>query len=98
MANDMASDHVRACFINPGSTVPRTAAMALSDTFITLLNQIAGCGESGAMLPLTPGGRADLYGEGGQRPRGTYGRDALHRYPFIVIVELKLCALLYGKT
>ncbi len=55
MANDMASDHVRACFINPGSTVPRTAAMALSDTFITLLNQIAGCGESGAMLPLTPG-------------------------------------------
>lgn len=42
-------------FYQSGSTVPRTAAMALSDTFITLLNQIAGCGESGAMLPLTPG-------------------------------------------
>ena len=29
--------------------------MALSDTFITLLNRIAGCEGSGAMLPLTPG-------------------------------------------
>lgn len=58
MANDMTSSDGmarRVCFVNPGSTVPRTAAMALSDTFITLLNQIAGCGESGAMLPLTPG-------------------------------------------
>lgn len=44
-----------ACFINPGSAVPRTAAMALSDTFITLLNRIAGCEGSGATLPLTPG-------------------------------------------
>ncbi|MDE6527930.1 MAG: hypothetical protein K2L78_02645 [Muribaculaceae bacterium] len=57
MANDMASGAgvPRVCFVNPGSTVPRTAAMALSDTFITLLNQIAGCGDAGAMLPLTPG-------------------------------------------
>ena len=45
----------RICFINPGSTVPRTAAMALSDTFITLLNNIADCEGNGAMLPLTPG-------------------------------------------
>lgn len=57
MANEMAadSDSKRVCFVNPGSTVPRTAAMALSDTFITLLNQIAGCGETGAVFPLTPG-------------------------------------------
>lgn len=57
MANDMASDAgvPRVCFVNPGSAVPRTAAMALSDTFVTLLNQIAGCGDAGAMLPLTPG-------------------------------------------
>lgn len=57
MLNEMsrggAGQH--ACFINPGSAVPRTAAMALSDTFITLLNRIAGCEGSGAMLPLTPG-------------------------------------------
>lgn len=43
------------CFVNPGSTVPRTAAMALSDTFITLLNNIADCEGNGAMLPLTSG-------------------------------------------
>lgn len=45
----------RKCYVNPGSSVPRTAAMALSDTFIALLNLIAGCEDSGAMLPLTPG-------------------------------------------
>lgn len=45
----------RPCFVNSGSAVPRTTAMALSDTFITLLSNI-GAGESaGAMLPLTPG-------------------------------------------
>ena len=57
MINDLdrsgAGQHV--CFINPGSAVPRTAAMALSDTFITLLNRIAGCEGAGATLPLTPG-------------------------------------------
>ena len=45
----------RVCYVNPGNTVPRTAAMALSDTFITLLGRIAGCGDSGALLPMTPG-------------------------------------------
>lgn len=45
----------RACFVNSGSAVPRTTAMALSDTFITLLNHISDCEGSGAMLPLTPG-------------------------------------------
>lgn len=43
------------CFVNSGSAVPRTTAMALSDTFITLLNQISECEGSGAMLQLTPG-------------------------------------------
>lgn len=57
MINDINSDGntCRACFVNPGNTVPRTAAMALSDTFITFLNCIAGCESSRAMLPLTPG-------------------------------------------
>lgn len=45
----------RACFVNSGSAVPRTTAMALSDTFITLLNHISDCEGAGALLPLTPG-------------------------------------------
>jgi len=52
-ANDATGRRV--CFVNPGSTVPRTTAMALSDTFITLLDRIAGCEDSGALLPMTPG-------------------------------------------
>lgn len=57
MVNDLNADtnRRRYCFVNPGSTVPRTAAMALSDTFITLLNSIADCDGSGATLPMTPG-------------------------------------------
>lgn len=45
----------RVCFTNSGSAVPRTTAMALSDTFITLLNHISDCEGNGVMLPLTPG-------------------------------------------
>ena len=57
-ANDLNNEERarrRRCFVNPGSTVPRTAAMALSDTFITLLSQIADCESAGAALPMTPG-------------------------------------------
>lgn len=45
----------RPCFVNSGSAVPRTTAMALSDTFITLLNHISSCEGTGAILQLTPG-------------------------------------------
>ena len=45
----------RPCFVNSGRAVPRTTAMALSDTFITLLNHISSCEGTGAILPLTPG-------------------------------------------
>lgn len=45
----------RPCFVNSGSAVPRTTAMALSDTFITQLNHISSCEGTGAILPLTPG-------------------------------------------
>lgn len=54
-ADDAAATRRRPCFVNSGSAVPRTTAMALSDTFITLLNHISGCEGSGAILPLTPG-------------------------------------------
>lgn len=43
------------CFVNPGSAVPRTTAMALSDTFVTLLNQLAPRDASGPVSPLQPG-------------------------------------------
>ncbi len=45
----------RICFVNPGSTVPRTAAMALSDTFITLLGRLAGDDNLTGSLPLSQG-------------------------------------------
>ena len=57
MVNDLNQDasYHRYCFYNPGSTVPRTAAMALSDTFITLLNQITDSDGNGTHLSLSPG-------------------------------------------
>ena len=33
----------RACYVNAGSTVARTAAMALSNTFVTMFNQLTDC-------------------------------------------------------
>ena len=54
-ANRRTDTSCRVCYVNPGNTVPRTAAMALSDTFITLLGRIAGCEDYGALLPMTPG-------------------------------------------
>ncbi len=43
------------CYCNAGSAVPRTAAMALSDTFITMLDDIAGCEGASSAIQLTPG-------------------------------------------
>ncbi|MDE6283970.1 MAG: hypothetical protein K2L97_08290 [Muribaculaceae bacterium] len=43
------------CHCNVGSAVPRTAAMALSDTFITMLDDIAGCGACSSAIQLTTG-------------------------------------------
>lgn len=43
------------CHYNVGSCVPRTAAMALSDTFLTLLDDIAGCGDCSSAIQLTSG-------------------------------------------
>lgn len=45
----------RCCHHNVGSTVPRTSAMALSDTFITMLDAIAGCGACSSAIQLTGG-------------------------------------------
>lgn len=43
------------CHCNAGNTVPRTSAMALSDTFITMLDSIAGCGACSSAIQLTTG-------------------------------------------
>lgn len=45
----------RVCYINAGCSVPRTAAMALSNTFITLLTRIASCDGFVNALKLLPG-------------------------------------------
>lgn len=33
----------RVCYVNPGNTVPRTAAMALSNSFMTMINDVSVC-------------------------------------------------------
>lgn len=43
------------CNFNVGNTVPRTAAMALSDTFITMLNEVADCNMGPSAIHLTEG-------------------------------------------
>ncbi len=45
----------RVCYINAGNAVPRTATMALSNTFITLFEQIASCDGVNNSLKLLPG-------------------------------------------
>lgn len=45
----------RVCYINAGSAVPRTAAMALSDTFITMFDEIDSCQDSSRAIMLTAG-------------------------------------------
>ncbi|MDE7136577.1 MAG: hypothetical protein K2N91_08080 [Muribaculaceae bacterium] len=60
---DLASAHQsldinsgrRVCYINTGSAVPRTAAMALSNTFYTMLDSIVSCEGLTNALKLTPG-------------------------------------------
>ena len=45
----------RACYINAGSAVARTAAMALSNTFITMLRDLVDCEGVTNALKLLPG-------------------------------------------
>lgn len=45
----------RVCYVNAGSLVPRTAAMALSDAFITMMRSIHSCEGLTNALKLLPG-------------------------------------------
>lgn len=59
---DFAPDRTtRACYINAGSSVPRTAAMAMSNTFVTMMRQIVDCEGAANALKLLPGFQAAAY-------------------------------------
>lgn len=51
----------RVCYVNAGSAVPRTAAMALSDTFLTMLHKIVSCEGVNNALKLLPGLQRAVY-------------------------------------
>ncbi len=51
----------RVCYVNAGSAVPRTAAMALSNTFNTLLDSIITCDGLTNALKLTAGLRRGVF-------------------------------------
>lgn len=55
------SEPVRMCYVNAGSAVARTAAMALSNTLLTMLADIVGCDGPANALKLKPGLRAATY-------------------------------------
>lgn len=63
-ASATASAHTsggRCCYTGSGSAVPRTAAMALSNTFITFFNDITGCEGLLNALKLLPGMQKAAY-------------------------------------
>jgi len=61
-ACDNAVDgHSRVCYINAGNAVPRTAAMALSNTLLTMFDDIIACDSAANALKLIPGIRSAAY-------------------------------------
>lgn len=55
------SNPVRMCYVNAGNAVARTAAMALSNTLLTMLADIITCDGASNALKLKPGLRAAAY-------------------------------------
>lgn len=55
------ADMSRTCYTNAGSAVPRTAAMALSDTFTTTLQSIVSCDGVTNAIKLVPGLQRAVY-------------------------------------
>lgn len=55
------SDGRRVCLTNPGEAVGRTAAMALSNTLVTMFDQILPCGSVPGALRVIPGLRRAVY-------------------------------------
>ncbi|MDE7386657.1 MAG: hypothetical protein K2N28_05920 [Muribaculaceae bacterium] len=52
---DNTLDGYRVCYINAGSAVPRTAAMALSNSLVTMLHDVVTCEGISNAVKLTPG-------------------------------------------
>lgn len=52
---DNTLDGHRVCYINAGSAVPRTAAMALSDTLISMFDDLVTCEGLANAVKITPG-------------------------------------------
>ena len=52
---DNTLDGYRVCYINAGSAVPRTAAMALSNSLVTMLHDVITCEGMSNAVKLTPG-------------------------------------------
>lgn len=52
---------VRCCYVNAGSAVPRTVAMALSNTLLTLMRDILSCEGATNALKLLPGIQKATY-------------------------------------
>lgn len=51
----------RICYVNAGSAVPRTAAMAMSNVFMTMLSDLLSCDGVANALKLNPGLRKGAY-------------------------------------
>ncbi len=58
--NDMVGRR-RVCYVNAGNAVPRTAAMAISNTFMTLVTDIFACDGITNALKILPGLRQAVY-------------------------------------
>ena len=58
--NDMEQPS-RVCYINAGNAVPRTVAMAMSNTFMSMLDDILVCDGVANAMKLRPGLRAGTY-------------------------------------
>ena len=58
--NSLDSGH-RVCYVNAGNAVPRTAAMAMSNTFMTMLSELLSCDGAINALKLNPGLRKGAY-------------------------------------
>lgn len=54
-SDNTPAEPTRMCYINAGNAVPRTVAMALSNTFVTMLDDILVCDGVANALKLNPG-------------------------------------------
>ncbi len=59
--SDTSTTASRVCYINAGNAVPRTAAMALSNTFLSMFDNIESCDGITNVLKIQPGMRPAVF-------------------------------------